>query len=239
MPYQKAKYDEAEPHFREYITMAERLNVIESGSQRSLQEITYASSVLGSLNYQLQRYNKALEYFKTAEIHYAQLALSNKHKHANILERADNIGWVALCYEKLNHIELAIQTRLKMITLTQNALQHSSADKWQLKLLLASSFRQLSTLYALNKDYDQSLRVGHLSEIRFMELIKHDPNNSTWVTGLAYSQRVLLDTNKKIGNKKAFDAVLSNLNATIAKLPENSEIRNFPNFQKLTFNQGE
>ncbi|MCF6221092.1 MAG: toll/interleukin-1 receptor domain-containing protein [Robiginitomaculum sp.] len=237
--YLKGNTDIAETYFLAYRDLALELVQKEPNKPEHKIELAYANSNLGSLLYGTGKYEDALKIFEREMVIYTQLIKSDSNFNELIDEYADTFGWIGLSHSRLGNSDLAKNSHKKAISVAEDGLKQTDVNTWELLFVQATSMRNLSSLHFQDGEYIQSLKVGQQSQELLLRLVNHDPNNQSWIIGLAYAQGVLLKTYRGMENRMAFDILHLELQATLAKFPDDSDIPNQKFFQNLSFEKGE
>ncbi len=237
--YLQGNTDIAETYFLAYRDLALELVQKEPNNPEHKIELAYANSNLGSLLYGTGKYEDALKIFEREMVIYTELIKSDSNFNELIDEYADTFGWIGLSHSRLGNSDLAKNSHKKAISVAKDGLKQTDVNTWELLFVQATSMRNLSSLHFQDGEYIQSLKVGQQSQELLLRLVNHDPNNQSWIIGLAYAQGVLLKTYRGMENRMAFDILHLELQTTLAKFPDDSDIPNQKFFQNLSFEKGE
>ncbi|MEM1192948.1 MAG: toll/interleukin-1 receptor domain-containing protein [Pseudomonadota bacterium] len=132
-------YENASRYFQEYIDLAERLASVETGTQRSLQELSYAYTNFGILNFSNGQIEKAIDQYNRSLPSFEALANENPDNLQYNIDLANAYAWLADAYFEIQDFEKAAQRRTAEILVLKRLFEdHPLNTKLQYKALTSS-----------------------------------------------------------------------------------------------------
>jgi len=180
VPDQKDEYEIIEKYYNEYLELAERLEVVEPDSLRSLQEKTYAYANLANINLKQKRPQKAYELYQTVLPVFQRIAEDYPGANNAQLDIAVLYSWLANCSIDLSRFDDAIAYREKQYNLLEK-LEGTTSVNADIRYDKLTSALALIWLYGNNNDLSkaQSLATESLNESK--SLWSSDKENSKWL----------------------------------------------------------
>ena len=179
IPWINEEYKKVIPYYEMYLELAERLKIAESGSARSLIEIAYAYTNLGSVYIHVGDLDAARKYIEDALTGFQDLIelapknVTYQHDHANAL------AWLSDFYASEKNYEKSIEFRVEATEKYYN-LSSDYPKNYNFKYELLVSNRSLARLYFLSEDLQAAEKNLIAAEKISLALVLREPENSIW-----------------------------------------------------------
>ncbi len=224
IPYQRKDYKAAHTYFLQYVALSERLVLASPNNPQYKFEMASAKNTYGALQEKQEKYIEALKAFESAAILFAEILDKDSTNIAAAQNYTDTLGWASKIHSHLGNRADAKAYRLQEIAEIIRILETSNSIDWATTYILAAGYRNLSRLEYIEGDALNAINYATESENIFIKLTDHDPDNTQWLKGLAYSQTMLIQSQLLAKDQDAVDISRKRLSKTLAKLQPHSQI---------------
>ena len=180
VPWKREEFANVEPYYQEYKLLAKKLYSLEPRSNRSVEELGYASTNLGSLYYKTGQIMKAKIEFEKALYYNKKLSGLDANNTSYQFELANTLAWLSDSHLFEPTLEKAIKYRVDSIRILEKQSEKFPLN-YEIKNELMISKRALTRLYILNgEDKNTEKSFGAVEKLKQV-LMRHDPSNVEWL----------------------------------------------------------
>ncbi len=177
---QNGKFNDTESSWKQYLDLSILLNQLEPGSIRSLEELAYGHSNMGSINYTLNKLDVSKGFYDTSLGYFIELSKKDPESVRAKSKIANQYAWLATVSSEMNQPQEAYKYRGKQLEIA-HSLSLENPDNYLLlenlavaRLGFANSAVNVNLFEQAGENFESALRLSE-------KLIARDPANTNFI----------------------------------------------------------
>ena len=219
LPWKREQFKDVEYYYGDYKALANKLYELEPMSARSLEELGYANSNLGSLYYKTGQAKKAQTAFQKALNANRELLTTDPKNLSYQLELANTLAWLSDSHLFDSSLATSIQHRENSIVILEGVLKNFPLN-FENKYKLMISRRALARLFLLVGDADNAEINLSIADRLKHDLLKHEPKNMDWLKEVVQLDLLKVEYLFLIEEKETASQLLKEIEANLSLLSQ-------------------